>query len=86
MTMSCRHGREWRKVDYLIDNAAFNDIGYMLAGNSSVGWGVKWTYFHGLLPDGQYRITKIINKGTGKELQKYRLAAEFTITNISSQL
>ena len=76
---------EWRKVDYLIDNAAFNDIGYMLAGNSSVGWGVKWTYFHGILPDGQYRITKTINKGTGKELEKYRLAAEFTIANISSR-
>ena len=70
---------EWRKVDYLIDNAAFNSIGYMLAENSSAGWGVKWTYFHGILPDGQYRITKTILKGTGKELEKYRLAAEFTI-------
>lgn len=70
-----------RKLDYFIDNAAFNDIGYMLAGNFSVGWGVKWTYFHGILPDGVYRITKTINKGTGKEMEKYRLAAEFTITN-----
>ena len=74
---------EWRRVDYLIDNAAFNDIGYCMKGNSSVGfgWGVKWTYFHGILPDGQYRITKTIIKGTGKELEKYRLAAEFTIAN-----
>lgn len=70
---------EWRKVDYIIDNAAFNAIGYSLAGNSSAGWGAKWTYFHGILPDGQYRITKTISKGTGKELEKYRLAAEFTI-------
>ena len=80
-----RHG-EWRKVDYLIDNAAFNSIGYSLAGNSSVGWGVKWTYFHGILPDGVYRITKTINRGTGQEMEKYRLAAEFTITNSSSRL
>ncbi|MDE7249805.1 MAG: hypothetical protein K2N82_07940, partial [Lachnospiraceae bacterium] len=78
-------GGEWRKVDYLIDNAAFNSIGYILAGNSSVGWGVKWTYFHGILPDGVYRITKTINRGTGQEMEKYRLAAEFTITNISSR-
>lgn len=77
---------EWRKVDYIIDNAAFHAIGYSLAGNSSVGWSVKWTYFHGLLPDGVYRITKTINKGTGKEMEKYRLAAEFTITNSSSRL
>ena len=72
---------EWRKVDYIIDNAAFNSIGYILAENSSAGWGVKWTYFHGILPDGVYRITKTIIKGTGKELEKYRLAAEFTIVN-----
>lgn len=70
---------EWRKVDYIIDNAAFHAIGYGLAGNSARGWGVKWTYFHGILPDGQYRITKTIDKGTGKELKTYRLAAEFTI-------
>ncbi len=72
---------EWRKVDYLIDNAAFNAIGYNLPENSPAGWSVKWTYFHGILPDGVYRITKTVTKGTGKELEKYRLAAEFTIAN-----
>ena len=72
---------EWRKVDYLIDNAAFHAIGYGLTGNSSAGWGVKWTYFHGILPNGVYRITKTISKGAGKELETYRLAAQFTIAN-----
>lgn len=72
---------EWRKVDYIIDNAAFNAIGYMLPTDSSVGWDVKWTYFHGILPDGQYRITKTISEeNAGKEHDDhYRLAAEFTV-------
>ncbi|MCM1388200.1 MAG: hypothetical protein NC231_12800 [Bacillus sp. (in: Bacteria)] len=71
---------EWRKVDYIIDNAAFNAIGYSLPPDSTADWGVKWTYFHGVLPNGQYRITKTVNIGAGKELEVYRLAAEFTIS------
>lgn len=66
---------KWRKVDYIIDNAAFNAIGYSLPGNSQAGWDVKWTYFHGVLPDGQYRITKTVDK----ESAHYRIAAEFTV-------
>lgn len=71
---------KWCSVDYIIDNAAFNSIGYLLEGESSAGWDVKWTYFHGILPEGQYRITKTISKETpGSE--NYRLAAEFYIVN-----
>lgn len=76
---------EWRTVDYIIDNAAFNSIGYMLAGDSGAGWDVKWTYCHGILPDGQYRITKTISEdGTGKEREHYRLAAEFAISGVGA--
>lgn len=71
---------EWRKADYIIDNAAFNAIGYMLSADSSAGWDVKWTYFHGILPDGQYRITKTVSEEeSGKDKAHYRLAAEFTV-------
>lgn len=71
---------EWRSVDYIIDNAAFNSIGYIGEKGKPWAWKVKWTYFYGILPDGDYRITKTALKdGEAGEYTKYILAAEFSV-------
>lgn len=43
-------------------------------------WDVNWTYFHGDLPAGRYRITKTaLDFREPEDFAKYNLAAEFTI-------
>ena len=71
---------KWYQVKYMIDNAAFNAIGYSLLQDMSFDWDVNWTYFHGSLPPGHYRITKsaLDFRGTG-DFTKYNLAAEFEV-------
>lgn len=71
---------EWHQVKYIIDDAAFDAIGYSLLPDKSLDWDVNWTYFHGILPDGHYRITKsaLVDCGTG-DVIKYNLAAEFDV-------
>ncbi len=80
--LQMRKGEEWYQVDYIIDNAAFHDIAYGLPKGEPVSWSVKWTYFHGILPAGDYRIVKEVMdfRGTG-DYTKYRLAAEFRVEN-----
>ncbi|MCM1156613.1 MAG: hypothetical protein NC314_12995 [Roseburia sp.] len=70
----------WHQVKYILDDYAFNAIGYELSQDMSLDWKVDWTYFHGILPAGKYRITKSVLdfRGTG-DFTKYNLAAEFTI-------
>lgn len=72
--------REWHQVKYTIDDAAFDAIGYSLLPDMSLDWDVNWTYFHGTLPAGHYRITKsaLVDCGTG-DVIKYNLAAEFDV-------
>lgn len=71
---------EWHQVKYTIDDAAFDAIGYSLLPDMSLDWDVNWTYFHGILPAGHYRITKsaLVDGGTG-DVIKYNLAAEFDV-------
>lgn len=70
----------WHQVKYIIDDYGFNAIGYELSQDMSLDWNVNWTYFHGVLPAGKYRITKsfLDFRGTG-DFTEYNLAAEFTI-------
>lgn len=74
--------REWHQVKYTIGNWAFDAIGYSLWQEMSLDWDVNWTYFHGSLPPGKYRITKtaLDFRGTG-DFTEYNLAAEFYILN-----
>lgn len=71
----------WHEVAYVIDNAAFNAIGYMLTGETPACWKAKWTYCHGILPAGSYRITKSVSVGEGEESVEYTLGAEFSVNN-----
>ncbi len=72
--------REWHQVKYTIDDAAFDAIRYSLLPDMSLDWDVNWTYFHGILTAGHYRITKsaLVDCGTG-DVIKYNLAAEFDV-------
>ncbi|MBE5884229.1 MAG: hypothetical protein E7291_07415 [Lachnospiraceae bacterium] len=75
-----RRGDEWYKVDYVIDNWAFHDIAYMMPQNEPISWSVKWTYFHGTLAPGQYRIVKeVIDYRAPGDYTKYKLGAEFVV-------
>ncbi len=69
----------WHQVEYVIDNAAFHMIGYPISGQDPACWKVKWTYFHGVLPAGSYRITKSVSIGEGEASEDYLLAAEFSV-------
>lgn len=73
-------GEEWYEVDYIIDNWAVHSIAYMVPKDEPGSWNVKWTYCHGILPPGQYRIIKGVMdfRGTG-DYTNYRLAAEFEV-------
>ena len=73
----------WYRVDYIIDNWAFNAIGYETgpegAKDSPLCLDVKWSYFHGILPEGHYRITKTANVQENNDSVVYCLAAEFEV-------
>lgn len=73
----------WYRVDYIIDNWAFNLIGYETGPEGSKGsplrLDVAWTYFHGILPAGRYRITKTAIAQENDASVKYLLAAEFEV-------
>lgn len=71
---------EWYQVDKIIEDAAFNDIAYNVPLGGTNAWRVKWTYFHGILPKGNYRIVKTVMdfRGTG-DYTNYLLAAEFEV-------
>lgn len=71
---------QWYEVGYLIDNWAFNSIGYQMAPHSARSWWTNWGVFHGELSSGTYRIVKDISdfRGTG-DFTKYYIAAEFNV-------
>lgn len=73
----------WYRVDYIIGNWAFNMIGYETgpegAKDSPLRLDVTWTYFHGILPAGRYRITKTAIAQENDTSVKYLLAAEFEV-------
>ena len=73
----------WYRVDYIIDNWAFNSIGYETGPESAkvipLCLDVKWSYFHGILPEGHYRITKTADVRENNDSVRYCLAAEFDV-------
>ena len=70
----------WYVVDYIIDDWAFHSIGYAAEKDVPAKWGVDWTYFHGVLPKGNYRIVKpVMDFKKAGEFKVYNLAAEFYI-------
>jgi len=73
----------WYQVDYIIDNWAFEAIGYMTGTDREqdvpLCLDVTWSYFHGILPAGRYRITKTASVQEKDASGKYLLAAEFEV-------
>jgi len=51
----------WYEVKPIIDNYAFNDIGYIPNENNEVKFVIDWEWLYGELPQGSYRILKQVN-------------------------
>lgn len=68
---------EWEELDTIIDNYAFNMIGYTVNSDNILELVVDWEWLYGKLEDGKYRIVKDtseIGEGT-----KHYITAGFTI-------
>lgn len=72
-------GENWHRVDYIVDNWAFNMVAYIPDKDEPMRMDVTWTYFHGILPEGRYRITKTADIQEAEGRVTFRLAAEFTV-------
>ena len=71
---------EWRKLDEVIDNAAFNAIAYMVQKDSPYEAVIDFEWLYGKLEPGRYRIVKTVMdfRGTG-DFADYTFTAEFSI-------
>ena len=71
---------EWRKLDEVIDNAAFNAIAYMVQKDSPYEAVIDFEWIYGKLEPGRYRIVKTVMDfgGTG-DFTDYTFTAEFSI-------
>ena len=54
------NGTDWEEVPQIIDNGAFNDIGYILPSEGESEIEINWEWLYGMLSPGKYRITKTI--------------------------
>ncbi len=71
---------EWRELDEVIDNAAFNAIAYMVQKNSPYEAVIDFEWLYGKLEPGRYHIVKTVTdfRGTG-DYTDYTFTAEFSI-------
>lgn len=77
-------GNEWIPVEMLPSehNRAWHNLAWGIPMNDSVEWGVNWTELYGGLPDGNYRIGKVIHdfRGSG-DYDEETYYAYFEVTN-----
>ena len=52
---------QWQDLLHVIDNAAFNAMGYIPDENGEVKFTINWEWLYGTLPAGTYRIFKEVN-------------------------
>ena len=52
---------QWQDLPHVIDNAAFNAMGYIPDENGEVKFTINWEWLYGTLPAGTYRIFKEVN-------------------------
>lgn len=71
---------EWRELDKVIDNAAFNTIAYVIQKDSPYEAVIDFEWLYGKLEPGRYRIVKTVMDvgGTGDHTD-YIFAADFKI-------
>ncbi len=74
------NGIDWDEVPPIIDNGAFNDIGYILPSEGEADIETDWEWLYGRISPGRYRITKTIAdvRRVGNN-PLYFLKAEFLI-------
>ena len=53
---------QWQDVPHVIDNGAFNAMGYIPDANGEVKFTINWEWLYGKLPAGTYRIFKEVNR------------------------
>ena len=72
----------WTDVEIIIDNYAFNDIGYSLRGKETDEMEVNWEWLYGKLRPGDYRIVKeaLFIRSPG-DYDTYTIYATFTIVD-----
>lgn len=71
---------EWRKLDTVIDNAAFTDVVYMIQKDSPYEKVIDFEWLYGKLEPGRYRIVKTVMEFRGTEnCTDYAFTAEFSI-------
>lgn len=68
---------EWKMVDTIIDNYAFNSIGYKVNDNNQLEMKVNWEWLYGKLVNGKYRVVKDTSE-SGEGTRHY-LTVEFDI-------
>ena len=49
---------QWMDVPHVIDNGAFNAMGYLTDANGEVKFTINWEWLYGKLPSGEYRLWK----------------------------
>ena len=49
---------QWMDVPHVIDNGAFNAMGYIPDANGEVKFTINWEWLYGKLPSGAYRLWK----------------------------
>ena len=69
---------KWYEVKTIIENYAFNSIGYLPDKNNEIKFVMDWEWLYGHLPLGSYRIIK--------EVGKQYIGVEFGISLTSSTL
>ena len=68
---------KWHEVEPIIENYAFNSIGYEPADNNQVKHKIEWKWIYGELPLGSYRILK--------EVGNKKVSIEFSIATTSDK-
>ena len=78
--LEMKKDEKWYGVDYIIENWGFNSIAYATQKDVPTSWDADWTWLHGVLPQGIYRIVKPVMdfRGPG-DFTTYNLAVEFTV-------
>lgn len=71
---------KWYGVDYIIEDWAFHSVAYVVQKDVPTNLNVDWTWLHGVLPEGNYRIVKPVMDFTGTgDFKTYNLGVEFII-------
>ena len=73
-------GDTWEDVPTIIENWAFNDVGYVFPDDGIADVPIDWEWLYGRLDPGTYRITKTLLEGSGN-VKEYPLTAQFIIAD-----